>query len=223
MYQKLLKAYTTFYPHFNFSAIKKNLYFCLFLKLGFFFSNPFSNNMLCVSICSFIGYYSTSHSSLNYSSLFILIVHTLNTLLVHTLTWLSSEHRTMLNLPILTLFTSEIMNFFSLLRLSPLKLASSSLGGQFLISVGKMSGLLLRYLVSNFTPEKGFFSSQLCERKYYTESVQGRNNIGIWPTAIITMSLLMKLSFPQFRTFIAHTDSRIYPGTKNIYGLLSMP
>ena len=71
---------------------------------------------------------------------------------------------------------------------------------------------------------KGFlFSSQLCERKYYTESVQGRNNVGIWPIATIIMSLLMKLNFPQFRTFIAHTDSRIYPGTKNMYGLLSLP
>lgn len=156
MYQKPLQAYTTFYPHFNFSAIQKICIF-VFSWSWVFFSNPFSNNMLCVSICSFIAYYSTSHSSPNYSSLFILIVHTLNTLLVHKLTWLSSEHRTMLNLPILTLFTSEIMNFFSLLQLSPLKLASSSLGGQFLIPVGKMSGLLLRYLVSNFTPEKGFF------------------------------------------------------------------
>ena len=71
---------------------------------------------------------------------------------------------------------------------------------------------------------KGFlFSSQLCERKYYTESVQGRNNVGIWPTATIIMSFLMKLDFPRFRTFTAHIDSRIYPGTKNIYGLLSVP
>lgn len=102
-----------------------------FLEVGFVFSNPFSNNMLCVSICSLIGHYCTSHSSLNYSSLFILIVHTLNTLLVHTLTWFSSEHRTMLNLPILTLFASEIMTFFSLLlQLSSLKLASGSLGIQ---------------------------------------------------------------------------------------------
>lgn len=102
-----------------------------FLEAGFVFSNPFSNNMLCVSICSLIGHYCTSHSSLNYSSLFILIVHTLKTLLVHTLTWFSSEHRTMLNLPILTLFASEIMTFFSLLlQLSSLKLASGSLGIQ---------------------------------------------------------------------------------------------
>ena len=88
-------------------------------------------NHIWLLICSLIGYYCTSHSSPNYSSLFILIVHTLNTLLVHTLTWFSSEHRTMLNLPIPTLFISEIMTFFPLfLQLSSLKLASGSLGVQ---------------------------------------------------------------------------------------------
>ena len=41
LYQKPLKAYTTFYPYFNFLAIQKNLYLCLFLKLGLFFLIPF--------------------------------------------------------------------------------------------------------------------------------------------------------------------------------------